>query len=83
MLEFSGRTLKTRQAADPWQASGVASGEVDCREPCWTDLIPELNRQPKDHVVAKHTPGAFTKTNLEAHLRSLEVTQVVDRRRRH
>jgi nicotinamidase-related amidase len=43
----------------------------------WTDLIPELKRQPQDHVVTKHTPGAFTNTGLEAHLRSLGVTQVV------
>jgi len=43
----------------------------------WTDLIPELNQQPRDHVVTKRTPGAFTRTDLEAHLRSLEVTQVV------
>ena len=42
----------------------------------WTDLIPELNQQPQDHVVTKHTPGAFTNTGLEAHLRSLGVTQV-------
>jgi len=43
----------------------------------WTDLIPELNRQPHDHLVTKHTPGAFTGTGLEAHLRGLGVTQVV------
>ncbi len=43
----------------------------------WTDLIPELNRQPQDHVVTKHTPGAFTNTGLEAHLRASGVTQVV------
>lgn len=43
----------------------------------WTDLIPELNRQPQDHVVTKRTPGAFTRTDLEAHLNSLGVTQVV------
>lgn len=43
----------------------------------WTDLIPELNQQPQDHVVTKRTPGAFTKTDLETHLRSLGVTQVV------
>ena len=45
--------------------------------PGWTDLIPELNRQPRDHVVTKHTPGAFTNTGLEAHLKALGVTQVV------
>lgn len=43
----------------------------------WTDLIPELNQRPKDHVVTKHTRGAFTNTGLEAHLRALGVTQVV------
>lgn len=43
----------------------------------WTDLVPELNRQTQDHVVTKHTPGAFTKTDLEAHLRALGVTQIV------
>jgi len=43
----------------------------------WTDLIPELNQQPQDHVVTKHTPGAFTNTGLEAHLTALGVTQVV------
>ena len=45
--------------------------------PGWTDFIPELNRQPQDHVVTKHTPGAFTNTGLDAHLRALGVTQVV------
>jgi nicotinamidase-related amidase len=43
----------------------------------WTDFIPELDRQPQDHVVTKYTPGAFTKTDLEAHLRALGVTQIV------
>jgi nicotinamidase-related amidase len=45
--------------------------------PGWTDLVPELNRQPQDHVVTKRTWGAFTNTDLEAHLKSLGVTQVV------
>jgi nicotinamidase-related amidase len=43
----------------------------------WTDLVPELNRQPQDHAVTKRTWGAFTNTDLEAHLKSLGVTQVV------
>jgi nicotinamidase-related amidase len=43
----------------------------------WTELIPELNQQPQDHVVTKHTRGAFTNTDLEAHLRASEITQVV------
>jgi nicotinamidase-related amidase len=43
----------------------------------WTDLVPELNRQPQDHTVTKRTWGAFTNTGLEQHLKSLGVTQVV------
>jgi len=43
----------------------------------WTDLIPELNRQPGDHLVTKQTRGAFTNTDLERHLRWAGVTQVV------
>ena len=35
----------------------------------WTELIPELNPQPQDHLVTKRTWGAFTNTDLEAHLK--------------
>jgi len=45
--------------------------------PGWTDLVPELNRQPSDHTITKYTPGAFTKTGLEEHLRGQGVSQVV------
>jgi nicotinamidase-related amidase len=31
----------------------------------WTDLIPELNRQPSDHIVTKRTWGAFANTDLD------------------
>ena len=43
----------------------------------WTDLIPELDRQPGDIVVTKRTWGAFASTDLEARLKALGVTQVV------
>jgi nicotinamidase-related amidase len=43
----------------------------------WTDLIPELNRQPSDHLVTKRTWGAFTNTDLETYLKQAGVTQVV------
>jgi nicotinamidase-related amidase len=43
----------------------------------WAVLVPELDAQPRDHLVTKRTWGAFTNTDLEAHLRSLGVTQVV------
>ena len=43
----------------------------------WTDLIPELDRQPSDHLVTKRTWGAFTNTGLAKYLRENGVTQVV------
>ncbi len=43
----------------------------------WTDLVPELNRQPRDHMVTKRTWGAFTNTGLAEYLKSRDVTQVV------
>ena len=43
----------------------------------WTELIPELNQQPSDLVVTKHTWGAFASTDLEDQLKTLGVTQVV------
>jgi nicotinamidase-related amidase len=43
----------------------------------WTDLIPELDRQPSDIVVTKRTWGAFASTDLESRLKALDVTQVV------
>ncbi len=43
----------------------------------WTDLLPELNRQPEDHLVTKRTWGAFTNTDLNEFLKTRGVTQVV------
>ena len=43
----------------------------------WTDFVPELDRQPHDHVVTKRTWGAFTGTDLFDYLTSRGVTQVV------
>jgi nicotinamidase-related amidase len=45
--------------------------------PGWTEFLPELNRQPADHVVTKQTWGAFNGTDLEQYLRAADVTQVV------
>src|SRR6202044_3841578 len=36
----------------------------------FTDLIPELNRQPDDIVVTKRTWGAFPSTDLESQLKA-------------
>ena len=43
----------------------------------WTELVPELNQQPTDHIVTKKTWGAFTNTDLQAYLKKQGVTQVV------
>jgi nicotinamidase-related amidase len=43
----------------------------------WTDLLPELDRQPGDIAVTKRSWGAFATTNLEAQLKARGVTQVV------
>ena len=43
----------------------------------WAELVPELNRQPGDHVVTKKTWGAFTGTDLDAYLKAAGVTQIV------
>lgn len=45
--------------------------------PGWDELVPELGRQPQEHLVTKKTWGAFTGTDLEAHLKALGVTQLV------
>jgi nicotinamidase-related amidase len=43
----------------------------------WTDLLPQLDRQPSDIVVTKRSWGAFATTDLEAQLKARAVTQVV------
>src|ERR1700722_13224879 len=43
----------------------------------WTDLVPELNRQPSDHVVTKRPWGAFTNPDLDQYLKGPGVPQVV------
>lgn len=43
----------------------------------WTELIPELNQQPDDHLVTKRTWGAFTGTGLADYLNGLGITQLV------
>lgn len=43
----------------------------------WTDLLPELNREPEDLLLTKRTWGAFAHTDLDQRLRALGVTQVV------
>ena len=42
----------------------------------WTELVPELGRQPEDHLVSKKAPGAFIGTLMDDYLRKRGVTQV-------
>jgi nicotinamidase-related amidase len=62
--------------------SGPAPGRTDTGRPKfsflpdWTDLLPELNRQPGDHLVTKQRWGAFLGTDLDEYLRKHKVTQV-------
>jgi len=43
----------------------------------WADLVPQLNTQPTDHCITKHTWGAFSDTGLDGWLKAQGVTQVV------
>ena len=43
----------------------------------WSDLIPELDRQPGDIILVKHARSAFTGTGLAGTLHELGITQVV------
>ena len=43
----------------------------------FADLVPELKKQPTDHLVTKKTWGAFTNTDLEAWLKGQGITQIV------
>ncbi len=43
----------------------------------WAELVPELNQQPSDILITKHTWGAFTGTGLDKTLKDAGITQVV------
>jgi len=63
--------------------AGIAPGRTEQPRPGgpfpdgWTDLVPELDRQPGDIVLTKRTWGAFASTDLEQRLKASGVTQVV------
>jgi len=45
--------------------------------PDWTDLIPELDRQPTDVVILKRQWGAFYGTDLDLQLRRRNLTTII------
>jgi nicotinamidase-related amidase len=62
--------------------TGMAPGRTDVGRPKfsfppdWTDLVPELDQQPKDYLVSKQRVGAFLGTGLDEYLKGQGVTQV-------
>jgi nicotinamidase-related amidase len=62
--------------------TGSAPGRTDAGSPKfsfppdWTELVPELERHPADHIVTKQRWGAFIGTSLDYVLRQRGVTQV-------
>ena len=42
----------------------------------WTELVPDLEQHPNDHLVSKQRVGAFIGTSLHDYLRQRDVTQV-------
>ncbi len=63
--------------------SGRAPGRTDAETPKfslpadWTEVVPELEQHPGDHLVTKQRWGAFLGTDLDDYLRQRGVTQVV------
>jgi len=62
--------------------TGRAPGRTDAGSPKfslpadWSELVPELEQHPDDHIVSKQRVGAFIGTSLDDYLRQRGVTQV-------
>ncbi|MGD0759728.1 MAG: isochorismatase family cysteine hydrolase [Candidatus Sulfotelmatobacter sp.] len=62
--------------------TGRAPGRTDAGAPKfsfppdWSELVPELEQHPADHVVSKQRWGAFIGTSLDEYLRRCGVTQI-------
>ena len=87
--ELIGRTAKLartfRERGLPVvlvNVTGRAPGRTDAGAPKfsfpadWSELVPELEQHPEDHVVSKQRWGAFIGTSLDEYLRQRGVTQV-------
>src|SRR5262245_30446779 len=64
-------------AGGPTVRTEIPRPNVAAFPPGWTELAPELDRQPSDLLVTKYCIGAFYGTALELHLRRRGVTQIV------
>ena len=61
---------KARKDANP--VAGAAFKAED-----WLDIVPEINAQPGDIFITKHTWGAFYETGLDAELKKRAITGIV------
>jgi nicotinamidase-related amidase len=63
--------------------TGAAPGRTDAGPPKfsfppnWTELVPELEQHPTDHLITKQRWGAFLGTSLDDSLRQRGATQIV------
>jgi nicotinamidase-related amidase/predicted MFS family arabinose efflux permease len=75
---FRGRGLPVVLVNVAGRAPGRTEVQFNFTPPAdWTELVPELDRQPSDYTVTKQQIGAFYGTALEQILRRRGVTQVV------
>ena len=75
---FRGRGLPVVLVNVAGRAPGRTEVQFNFTPPAdWTELVPELDRQPSDYTVTKQQIGAFYGTALEQILRRHGVTQVV------
>jgi len=67
-----------KQAASTERHEHASDGGVPnaSRPADWTEIVPQLARQPDDVIVTKHRWGAFFGTSLDAELRKRGVTQI-------
>lgn len=75
---FRARSLPVVLVNVAGRAPGRTEVQFNFTPPAdWTELVPELDRQPSDYTVTKQQIGAFYGTALEQILRRRGVTQVV------
>jgi nicotinamidase-related amidase/predicted MFS family arabinose efflux permease len=75
---FRGRGLPVVLVNVAGRAPGRTEVQFNFTPPAdWTELVPELDRQPSDYTVTKQQIGAFYGTALEQILRRHGVTQVI------
>lgn len=73
----SGRPVVLVKVVDAAPGRTDAGHRAFPEDPSFTELMPELEHAPTDHVVSKRRWGAFQTTDLDSWLRGKGVEQVV------